>query len=1187
MAQKPKNNVPNPEEQTIPQTPYQEGQQAPNMQEPDMYGQPNMNQQPMPNDMYQQPNGTYQQTVYQQYQQPLPNQPAYQQPYNDPLQNLLYTPPAGIYPKMDSSGRVIKYKKRGGVFAFFMGLFASLFILIFCGGLAISYFYYCVKFEDITGTVGVDTSFLPVETNNKTIQEVVQLLVEYKDGYTNMTLGDLDDDFGINLEEMLFDNLGITITGLYDIEITIAGVNDGDAQSIKDIRIQDIMNNTDTFIDQLIPEVYKRIDLGTILDFAHIDLTTFHYPIFTDALFDVTPNPTFVIGTTTYQLDFNTNHVLNSEGEEFVPYVGINTSTNQFTLNSVTYTINEAKTTLTSSSSTINLVYVSTMKTLDQLSIYQIINSVVPNYIGGDKLTIGFIQTALGLNLIPDTEDEDSNYLTKYGAILNTVISELNVDDLLDSITIRTVLELTGIDFIPLDDDRYDALLDSTIGTINPDDLLSQLTVGAVLDLIPSLDLTSFKFVNDDLRAQYLDNVMEYALTLTIGEVIEVPEQIYEFEHFVLTEGGTEYYINGDEISTISTIAGSTTLPRTFTIDSNSYTIAEDNLCTYTTKTTAITTSAGISTVVINGTTYQLDLINNKVLDNTGVELSPTITITSNKFVLDDTTYTISTGNTQLNYITPYTTISITAGSEGANSTFVLNSTTYQLDLINSKVLDNTGNELSPAVTITNKQFTIGNNVCTINTDNTEINYVISSATVTNNRFTLGGTEYKLDYDTLLFYVHQADIITSGTPAVKTFTLGSTTYTIDEANGYILNGTSNIATINSASSTTEQLLYSVRNITIQDLMSGDFDEAFSALKGMTIGDLMGSTIPETFSSLNNVSIGDILEDPSCLMNALNDITIGAVANIDETDTLLGGLANITLGNIITNPSIIVDTISNVNLEALGINPTDPLLGNLATLTIGNIMDDSNCVLTAMRSVTLSALGISGTDPLLGGIASLTIGNIMDDPNSILDEVRTVTLSDLGISGTDPLLGGIATLTIGNILDNPNCIINEVRTVTLSDLGMSTSDPLLGDIALLTIGGIMDDPDAITNSIQSKTIGDLGITNSGMISLLTVTDDNGTTGDTSDDVTYTGINIPISMINSAFNNFNIGANTLCGLYDAGLLPSLESTAFDRSSGAFTDLTPEQKTTVQAQTFQNFFDYVIGDGALARYIASLTV
>ena len=194
MAKKPNNNVPNPAEQPasypegqpIPQQPYTEGQQVPNMQEPDMYGQQPYYQ-PMPNQMYQ---------------QPMPNQPAYQQPYTtDPLQNLLYTPPAGIYPKMDSSGRVIKYKKRGGVFAFFMGLFASLFIFIFCGGLAISYFYYCINLDDITGAFGVDTSFLPVETNEKTIQQVVDLLVEYKDSYTDMTLEDLDEDLVLTLKQ--------------------------------------------------------------------------------------------------------------------------------------------------------------------------------------------------------------------------------------------------------------------------------------------------------------------------------------------------------------------------------------------------------------------------------------------------------------------------------------------------------------------------------------------------------------------------------------------------------------------------------------------------------------------------------------------------------------------------------------------------------------------------------------------------------------------------------------------------------------------------------------------------------------------------------------------------------------------------------------------------------------------------
>lgn len=948
MAKKSDNNTSFPQGQN-PQ--YPEGQQPfvdnPQQFAPDMnYGGQN------PDMMYQQ-----QMQNPQMYNQPLPNQPAYQQPsFSDPVQNLLYTPPAGIYPKTDSMGRVIKYKKRGGVFPFFMGLFTSLFVFIFCIGFALTYFFYCVKLDDITGTFGVDTGFLPVETNNKTIKEVFDALWEYKDDYTNMTLQDLDDDFGVNIEDLLYDNLGITITGLYDIEIAIAGVNGGDAQELKDIKIQDIVNNMDTFIDQLIPEVYKRVSIGTLLDFAHIDLTTFNYPIFTDALFDVTPNPIFAIGTTTYQIDFNINHVLDSTGDEFTPYVAINAS-NQFTINSVTYTINDAKTTLTyGGTNTINLVYTPTMKTLSQLSIYQVINSVVPNYVGGDKLTIGFIQTALGLNLIPDTLAEDPDYEAKYGVILNTVISDLQVDEILDSVTIRTVLELAGIDFIPLDDARYDALLDSTIGTFDPNTLLSGLTAGAVLDLIPDLDLSAFLFINDDLKAQYLADLPDYMLTLTVGEIIAVPETVYDYSHFAFTEGGTEYYI----------------LP--------------DGIYTY---------DAGT------------------------------------------TTYTI-----------------------------------------------------------------------------------------------------------------QATVITSGDPAVKTFELGGTTYTIDETNAQILNGATAVATINSASSVTEQLLYSIKDITIQDLMDGNFDIAIDELYGVTLENLMGENLTGILANFKDISLGEIIDTPEVLLNAVEALTIGEVADIDDTNALLGGLAGITLGDVISTPSIILDTISTVTLADLGISATDPLLGNLSTLTIGDIMEDSNSVLNAIRTIDLSDLGISPTDPLLGGLADISIGAILDDPNTLTDAIQDAIDSSL----------------ITDFIPAGNFLIDAI--VAKAD---ETTPATIANLPTL---------------IDQLNLGDLGITDTGIISLLSATDDNGTAGDPSDDVTYTGTDIPLTMIDSAFNGFSISSQTLCNLFDAGILPSLDDTVFDRNSTAYTSLSTTDQSTVEGQTLQDFFNYIVSSGALANYIATLT-
>ena len=1025
-------------------------------------------------EFYAQNNFNYQNQPNQNVGAPLPNQPYYQ-----PNPAFYQAPPAELSPQTDRKGRVIKYKKRGGVFPFFMGLLTSLFVLIFGFGVALSYVYYCVKVDDVTGMFGLDTSFLPVETNDKTVQEVVAALIEYKDGYTEMTVSDAKTKLGFDLEEFIEKNIGLTIDGIYDIQISVSGLNNDKPQAVGNFRLQDIANHMQDFIDGILPEIYKKVTIGSILDLANVDLSAYDYPLFNDAIFDVTPNPTFTYDGTTYQIDFSTNEVLDINGYSLLTPVLI--ENNSFKLKDKTFTINENKTTLAYSGGTIVISYKETMRSLKNLTIDQALNTVLPNYISGDKLTIGFAQTALGLNIIPDSIEEDANYEEKFGALLNTSIRDLDTQELFDNVTVQSLLELVGIDAIPFDDARYDALLDAFVGKITFEQLSKDMQIGAILDLL-ELDLSSFPILTtEEFRAQTIQNAPDYLLGKTLGEIITIPEQIYYYDTFTL--GEKEYYVIDN---TIQTKASMVVDLNTFTVDGNKYVISTNN----------------------------------------SISQEKYISISENKFVIDGITYQIS----------------------------------------QDEILNESGESLSPQVLISNNQFTLDDVIYEIDNENSRLIYYEEVCKVVGNKFTLNEVEYSIIYDeatnsqiTSLEYLTKVCDIDIN----NSFTISGNSYVIDKENSQILQNSIKVADLFAKSSTVDILLYSIQDLTLQQIFDGAVDGIADGLKDLELGDII--ELPAFLSSLSELSVGEILEDPNSIMNSINTIKLGDLAGISENDKLLGDLANLTLEQIISDSTIVLDTIKGVTLADLGIDSTNTLLGGLASLTIGDIMDNPDSIMERIGNKTLADFCGDTTSGFMQILGNLTIDDLMNNNNAITEKLETSEVS-------------LAVLLGQTIAEDASSLTKAFLSIQVKDLfGDNFETTLSNSLDSINITDFVGTDNFFINKLVSKadestpatignmatllnkmTIGDFVTTSNGIINLLSYEDPETST-------LYEGANIPLENFGDALANFDITSITIGKLIENDIIKT-ENTSYD-------SLSQENKKHLNGLTLQEIIEAYI--------------
>lgn len=178
----------------------------------------------------------------------------------------------------DSSAPKVIVKKRGGCGTFFAGFMFSfvLLLVVFIGGGL--YIYYNLNVRMVENLVGVT---IPLEGNLKDMS--VKQLLEKKDQLVNATIDTLKNDFGVEIPSVI-PGTKISLTAVYDETITFRGSE----VKVKDIRIQDIANSLDEFVQQVLPKMYKHVTVAEVLDTAQTTiLQDLGYPALVDDFYNV------------------------------------------------------------------------------------------------------------------------------------------------------------------------------------------------------------------------------------------------------------------------------------------------------------------------------------------------------------------------------------------------------------------------------------------------------------------------------------------------------------------------------------------------------------------------------------------------------------------------------------------------------------------------------------------------------------------------------------------------------------------------------------------------------------------------------------------------------------------------------------------------------------------------------------
>lgn len=1059
---------------------------------------------------------------------------------------LFDTPPAGVYPKTDKKGRVIKYKRRGGVFAFFMGIFASLFLFVFCGGITISYFYYCYTLEDAGKTLGVDLSFLGADTTNKTASELLKLMSEYKEGYTEITVKDAKEKLGIDVADIVNKNLGVEVQDFYGIKIQVESVNGGKETTIGDFKLKELTaeGNLQKVIEKLLPEIYKRVELNSLLKLLQIDITTIDLPITKDALFQ-TELRQFKIGETTYAVDLTNSKIL--KNDTAVATI----ENNKFTLNDVEYEISTDRTKLTSASTTLDLAFPeNSQKELSKLSVYDLLYSVLPNYVGGSEMTIDFIQKALGKELVPTDNPE-------FAKLLNSTITNLNIKDALDTVTLRSIEEVFELSIVPLDDEKFEDLLNLTVGNLSTEDVLDSLTVGAVLELAG--DAITFPdnilFLKDEnFKAQKLKDALDYVENLTFKEIIKI-DDVEFYDNFTLS--GQTFFVVNNTIATKNT----TTLTeqdglQNFALNGNNFVLYGQQV--FAKNSTTISFEAD-KKFTLNGKTYYIDNNFTEILSESKESLSPQVLIDS-------------------------------------NNCFELENYLCKIDKENSKI-----EIMQKQVDVENGRFTLNGTEFFVK-DTCLENFVKVSDINEDNTFVLAGNTFKIDDENNQILDNSSQQKVSDITRTETIKL-------------VMFGLRNVVVKDIIDGEYDDTLTSLDNITLGDLLGDQLTGFLSELKTVSLyeilnnPDVMLDKIKETtledlgvdpnssplLENVAKLTIGKILEDENALLDAIKTVTLDKLG-FESTSPLFEGVANLSIGDILGDNTALLKAIENKTLSTIT-GSSDGIMSVIGNLTIGTLLDDSNAITNTLQNSTKTLAELLGQYDNF----SLTTGDVTTKYyiiDSNIYKTSDLTNSVATISGDSFTLDGVTYTIVGDNINLEEATIATITRAPTSSLStailtMKVGDLFNGDFTTTLQSKIQDVKlgDVITTTETSPqllktlvdkdtTIGQLGETinnltladvlgevKSGLLTYLTYTKDG---------ETKTGGNIPLANIADATLDGieNIKLTKLC---DDNVLPCLKNTVFDTTSTAYSSLSNDkQKEAVDSTTLNTiitaYIDYI---------------
>ncbi len=1051
------------------------------------------------------------------------------------------TPPAGVYPKTDSKGRIIKYKRRGGVFAFFMGIFASLFLFVFCGGIAASYFYYCYTISDAGKMIGVDLSILG-DTKNKTMNELMQLAISYKDGYTEVSVKEAKEKLGFDIEKIVEDNLGIEIEDFYNIEIKVDSVNSGQTTSVGDLKLKEFLKqgNIQKIIEKLLPELYKKIEIEELLNILQFDPETVNLPLTQDEMFYVSLRQ-FDIGSQTYKLDLTNNKVLKNEIEVAT------ISNNKFTLNSVEYTINTQRTALLYDGGTTQLSFPeNSKKALKKLSVYEMLYSVFPNYFGGSEMTVAFLQQAIGKELIPTDNPE-------FATLLNSNLKTIDIKETLNAVSLRAIEEVFEINFIPQDQEEFDDLLSLKIGTLSASDVVDTLTVGAVLTLVgDSITLPeNILFLHtQSFKNQKLKNVLNYIEGLTTKEIIKI-EDVEFYDNFKLN--GNTFFITNDTITTKNTTAVSQQGNfQHFELFGNTFTI-------YSNKVFNTTSSQNVS---FNATTKQFNFIDSNVY-----------------FVSDDETEILDS-----------TKHSLTNPVYIENGFFVLNDFLCKIDKQNNQIVI-----YAKACDVKNGRFTLNSTLFFVK-DTTLENFV-AQANIVENLFTLNAVEYRIDSSNNQILVNAtsdkaSDITRTSTIKLLMFGLRNVQIKsiVDGQYDDMLLSLDGVTLGDLLGEQMTGFLANLKDVSLYDILNQP-NIMMDKIKTTTLQDL--GIDPSSSPLLENVatlSIGDILDDNNALLNAIKDVELSELG-FSSDSPLFSDIASLTIGDILDDSNAILNAVRNKELKVIT-GSSDGIMSVIGNLTLGNLLDNPEAITNTLKSSTktlaellgqydsfsLTVSDVTTKYYIINGniyetsdtstIVATIVGNAFDLDSVTYNivgnniQVGGVTKATITRAPTSSLAQAILAMSVGDMFngDFTTTLKNKVQNVELGDvISVDSSTPALLT-ALVNNGATIGN---IGTKINELTVSEVFGAPTGLVSYLVYNDG---TQDIS------GGNIPLMHLTDATLK-DIHNRPLTELCANNVLPSLQGTMFDTTSAAYQGLTPTQKAAVDATTLQTIIDYYI--------------
>lgn len=176
-----------------------------------------------------------------------------------------------------SSPKVI-VKKRGGCGTFFLGFMFSFILLIAVivgGGL---YLYYNMNMKTVENMVGLQ---LPFEGDLKEMS--IKELLTKTDQLVNASIYTLENDFGVTIPDTI-PGTDLSLSETYEETITFRG----NEVKVKDVRIQDMVNYLDEFVDQVLPVLYKHITIGQIMSTAKTTiLDDLGYPALVEEFYNI------------------------------------------------------------------------------------------------------------------------------------------------------------------------------------------------------------------------------------------------------------------------------------------------------------------------------------------------------------------------------------------------------------------------------------------------------------------------------------------------------------------------------------------------------------------------------------------------------------------------------------------------------------------------------------------------------------------------------------------------------------------------------------------------------------------------------------------------------------------------------------------------------------------------------------